>query len=266
MLTKLFTFSLILFFLVGARASNATTDDEAKNLYQFKSIIQCYQPHLGLTDIANLADYGCWCGKGGRGITVDETDECCKTHDNCYGQAGKLAGNFYLFDLTYTETYAWQCDNKTATCSGDKNTEFEQAVCECDLKAAECFKEKRPTFNLDNHDIDWEACCETSPPTSECKHKQWQPKETEEDANVEDEGVSKEELEETQLVGNANVAPETLNEVEDNNPNSSDQVEDSDDDSKDASDSSEQKSATSSVHGNFAQKMFAFFCMMALVV
>lgn len=254
MMTKLFTFSLILFLLVGARASNATADEEAKNLYQFKNIIQCYQPQLGLTEIANLADYGCWCGKGGRGITVDETDECCKTHDNCYTEAGDVAGSFFpsIFEVPHTETYAWQCSDATATCSGEKNTEFEQAVCECDLKAAECFKEKRPSFSLDNHDVNYGACCETSPPTSECKHEQWQPEVNEEET---------EEVEEKPLSVNATVAP--VNEVEDNSPATNDQVEDA---SEDASDASEQKSATLSLHGNFAREIFAFLCVMALIM
>jgi len=261
MMTKLFTCSLILFLFVGARASNTTADEEAKNLYQFKNIIQCYQPQLGLTEIANLADYGCWCGKGGRGITVDETDECCKTHDNCYTDAGELAGSFLpsIFEVPHTEAYAWQCSDATATCSGEKNTEFEQAVCECDLKAAECFKEKRPSFSLDNHDVNYGACCETSPPTGECKHEQWQPEvNEEEDANEETE-----EVEEKPLSVNATVAPETVNKVEDNSSAASDQVKDSE---EDASDASEQKSATLSLHGNFAREIFAFLCVMALIM
>lgn len=34
---------------------------------------------------ATLADYGNWCGKGGRGSVLDTLDQCCKEHDLCYG-------------------------------------------------------------------------------------------------------------------------------------------------------------------------------------
>ena len=70
-------------------------------------------------------------------------------------------------------------------------------------------------------------------------------------------------MEEKPLSVNATVAPENVNEVEDNSPAANDQVEDA---SEDASDASEQKSATLSLHGNFAREIFAFLCVMALIM
>ena len=38
--------------------------------------------------MAKLAFYGNFCGLGSRGdVPKDEVDQCCQTHDNCYGKA-----------------------------------------------------------------------------------------------------------------------------------------------------------------------------------
>nr|P59068.1 RecName: Full=Phospholipase A2 superbin b; Short=svPLA2; AltName: Full=Phosphatidylcholine 2-acylhydrolase [Austrelaps superbus] len=57
------------------------------NLYQFKNMIQC--ANRGSRHWLAYADYGCYCGWGGSGTPVDELDRCCKTHDDCYTEAGK---------------------------------------------------------------------------------------------------------------------------------------------------------------------------------
>nr|P59067.1 RecName: Full=Phospholipase A2 superbin a; Short=svPLA2; AltName: Full=Phosphatidylcholine 2-acylhydrolase [Austrelaps superbus] len=57
------------------------------NLYQFKNMIQC--ANHGRRATWHYLDYGCYCGPGGLGTPVDELDRCCKTHDDCYIEAGK---------------------------------------------------------------------------------------------------------------------------------------------------------------------------------
>ena len=32
----------------------------------------------------SFMDYGCYCGVGGDGFPVDETDSCCQFHDACW--------------------------------------------------------------------------------------------------------------------------------------------------------------------------------------
>ncbi|RNA33953.1 Phospholipase A2 [Brachionus plicatilis] len=53
---------------------------DAKNLLQFGKMIK---EITGKNPLAFDA-YGNYCGKGGSGIPVDEIDNCCKIHDQCY--------------------------------------------------------------------------------------------------------------------------------------------------------------------------------------
>ena len=47
-------------------------------------------------------DYGCWCGPGGSGDPVDESDYCCMQHDSCYdGIIARGHCNPYLNQYTF---------------------------------------------------------------------------------------------------------------------------------------------------------------------
>ena len=46
-----------------------------------------------MTKMAKLAFYGNFCGLGSRGdYPIDEVDQCCQTHDDCYGEAKVESG------------------------------------------------------------------------------------------------------------------------------------------------------------------------------
>ncbi|XP_058473007.1 phospholipase A2-like [Solea solea] len=127
---------------------------EENALHQFRKMILCLLPNSW--PILDYADYGCYCGKGGCGTPVDDLDRCCQVHDNCYGEAEKLAEcNFYQYP--YNTLYKYQCDkeNKTLTCNSD-NCKCAMFVCECDRKAAECFS--RSPYNPKYKHLPEERC------------------------------------------------------------------------------------------------------------
>ena len=58
------------------------------NVFQRKLLLKIFQTGCGITKMAKLAFYGNFCGLGSRGdVPKDEVDQCCQTHDNCYGEA-----------------------------------------------------------------------------------------------------------------------------------------------------------------------------------
>ena len=90
---------------------NATSPIDRLSLIGFSDMIKCYQPSESETSILrSYADYGCYCGKGGNGVTLDETDRCCFVHDNCYGDSHKVKDSWW--DVTYTVGYDHVCKDQ----------------------------------------------------------------------------------------------------------------------------------------------------------
>ncbi|XP_061761281.1 phospholipase A2-like isoform X6 [Nerophis ophidion] len=80
--------------------------------------------------------YGCYCGLGGHGNPVDETDECCHQHDCCYNRAEKEGCK------PKTDRYKWTCEDNMAICDA-LTDQCEKILCKCDREFGDCLKNAR---------------------------------------------------------------------------------------------------------------------------
>ncbi|KAK4010946.1 hypothetical protein OUZ56_020065 [Daphnia magna] len=108
---------------------------ERRSIPQFGGMVILYTRASPL----RLLYYGNWCGSGGMGPALDSIDQCCMTHDQCYGDVEELPCKV-IFQKPYTVHYAWRWveDRKQAYClrTGDRCADM---TCECDRIAASCF-------------------------------------------------------------------------------------------------------------------------------
>ena len=111
-----------------------------RSINNFQYLMACFQPWI---EVHFYYDYGCFCGIGGQGFPLDETDACCYVHDSCYGDdVGRSS---------YFSSYSFNCHNSTdirevvekSYCDVTRNDEYEMKLCECDRAAAECFLKNR---------------------------------------------------------------------------------------------------------------------------
>ncbi|XP_057369482.1 uncharacterized protein LOC130690492 [Daphnia carinata] len=108
---------------------------ERRSIPQFGGMVILYTRASPL----RLLYYGNWCGSGGMGPALDSIDQCCMTHDQCYGDVEQLPCKV-IFQKPYTVHYAWRWveERKQAYClrTGDRCADM---TCECDRIAAACF-------------------------------------------------------------------------------------------------------------------------------
>uniref|UniRef100_A0A8D0G9J9 Phospholipase A2 n=1 Tax=Sphenodon punctatus TaxID=8508 RepID=A0A8D0G9J9_SPHPU len=86
----------------------------------------------------NYSTYGCYCGWGGKGQPMDETDWCCHQHDCCYEKLDKRGCRtktdsyhfFHLFGKVYCGLGSW----------------CEKQICECDRTLVLCLKEHMKSY------------------------------------------------------------------------------------------------------------------------
>ncbi|CAC5393637.1 PLA2G [Mytilus coruscus] len=97
-----------------------------RNVFQLAHEILHY---LGLGEVYDLMDYGCYCGKGGYGEPMDNLDSCCKAHDHCYGE---LKQKHY-----YSNMYDYKFKRQTIECADALETD-DRKLCECDKIFVEC--------------------------------------------------------------------------------------------------------------------------------
>ncbi|XP_015756807.1 PREDICTED: basic phospholipase A2 nigroxin B-like [Acropora digitifera] len=123
-----------------------------RNLVQFHRMIACETNRTS----SSYYDYGCYCGYGGGGEPVDETDKCCQIHDKCYDAVkdAKLC--------TFSSSIYWRVYSRDGTCTGcaDPEGTCKRAICECDGAASRCFKHAK--YNEENFDYPQEKCKEVN--------------------------------------------------------------------------------------------------------
>ncbi|KAL9984686.1 hypothetical protein ACROYT_G007010 [Oculina patagonica] len=126
-----------------------------RNLYQFATMIACATNRSGL----DYYDYGCWCGFGGSGTPVDQTDRCCYIHDACYDNLiyKNTCSSWWMpYYSSYLYTPCHTCVPESSYPSDDNNAACRTALCECDSKAVQCFA--TASFNASNIDYDTTKC------------------------------------------------------------------------------------------------------------
>uniref|UniRef100_A0A671U5V6 Phospholipase A2 n=1 Tax=Sparus aurata TaxID=8175 RepID=A0A671U5V6_SPAAU len=120
-------------------ACKVSDQQESRAVWQFGYMISCVQPGVNPFKYNN---YGCYCGFGGQGTPVDEVDQCCKVHDDCYGAQISDPRCRGFFSLPYFVYYRYTCSPGRVTCSGT-NGYCQRTACECDRAAALCFARTR---------------------------------------------------------------------------------------------------------------------------
>ncbi|XP_055253238.1 putative inactive group IIC secretory phospholipase A2 isoform X3 [Moschus berezovskii] len=82
------------------------------SFWQFQRMVK----HItGRSAFFSYYGYGCYCGLGGKGTPVDNTDRCCLAHDCCYERAKQLGCqpvlNGYQFRVV-NGTVVWLWDGE----------------------------------------------------------------------------------------------------------------------------------------------------------
>ncbi|PIK34059.1 putative phospholipase A2 AP-PLA2-I [Apostichopus japonicus] len=119
-----------------------------ENVAQFGDMISCVTDRGLIRSWADYDGYGCYCGLGGSGSPLDETDGCCLRHDNCYGEvmtSGLCPSENFVYIVSY-EYISRYCRTAQATlyCRTAEEYGFfdglypecAAAMCKCDMEGA----------------------------------------------------------------------------------------------------------------------------------
>ncbi|XP_006774525.2 PREDICTED: putative inactive group IIC secretory phospholipase A2 isoform X1 [Myotis davidii] len=111
------------------------------SFWQFQRMVK----HItGRSAFFSYYGYGCYCGLGGKGTPVDDTDRCCLAHDCCYEKLKQLGCQPLL------SSYQFHIVNSTVVCEcapgPGAGCLCGLRACECDKQSAYCFKENLPTY------------------------------------------------------------------------------------------------------------------------
>ncbi|XP_015297003.1 putative inactive group IIC secretory phospholipase A2 [Macaca fascicularis] len=111
------------------------------SFWQFQRMVK----HItGRSAFFSYYGYGCYCGLGGKGVPVDDTDRCCQAHDCCYEKLKESSCQPVL------NGYQFHIVNGTVVCGctlgPGASCHCGLKACECDKQSVHCFKESLPTY------------------------------------------------------------------------------------------------------------------------
>jgi len=117
-------------------------------LSEFNELIKFYNSNWNGSGFRYM-DYGCYCGYDGKGYPIDQTDNCCLFHDQCWNKAEADFGiTQNTIPVSYSAEYSYMILNGQVQCQNEKS--FERALCECDKFVSICFRQSRSTYNPAN--------------------------------------------------------------------------------------------------------------------
>ncbi|XP_033100955.1 acidic phospholipase A2 homolog [Anneissia japonica] len=160
----------ILIVLAVAAIASASPARYKRNVGQFGSMISCMTAQGLFRSWRDYDGYGCYCGLGGTGTPLDETDECCVTHDNCYDdvmKSGKCPYESHVYLVLYKYTTKMCNTGRAAIACAPADDyrltdspwpECAAAMCECDANGAKCFAQASDTYNKNYKDWPQENC------------------------------------------------------------------------------------------------------------
>ncbi|XP_006145255.1 putative inactive group IIC secretory phospholipase A2 [Tupaia chinensis] len=111
------------------------------SFWQFQRMVK----HVtGRSAFFSYNGYGCYCGLGGKGVPVDDTDRCCLAHDCCYEKLKESGCQPVL------NSYRFHVANGTVVCgctlSPGVGCLCGLKACECDKRSVYCFRDSLPTY------------------------------------------------------------------------------------------------------------------------
>lgn len=136
-------FLLLLLLLIGSIWTLPSSDE----LNQNRNVVSQFRTMINKVTGRSAFDYlgyGCYCGLGGKGIPVDELDECCFLHDQCYDKISTYL-QFWNLCSPHLVNYSWDFYQNVVTCKENPET-CAYKMCICDKIAAECFARQRYNF------------------------------------------------------------------------------------------------------------------------
>ncbi|KAL3882431.1 hypothetical protein ACJMK2_028770 [Sinanodonta woodiana] len=114
-----------------------------RNVIQMCNMVNYYTERTCL----EFDRYGCFCGYGQEGRKpLDDVDECCKVHDDCYGEvhcsiwSGLVVG------------YQYDCSQLSRECECSDKDLCANSVCQCDLKFSECLQRAKYNHSYKGYD------------------------------------------------------------------------------------------------------------------
>ncbi|XP_071953777.1 phospholipase A2 AP-PLA2-I-like [Antedon mediterranea] len=154
----MFSSFLVLVFVCLSTCSALPGNRHRRSLGQMSDMIMCT---TGRSAFYEYNGYGCYCGFGGSGDPIDNTDRCCKRHDRCYEKTDSSEGGPCYRLMPYATNYRYNtrnCQSVTPEVECASASAYSSwyewlyrdcaiAICKCDRQLALCFASASNSYN-----------------------------------------------------------------------------------------------------------------------